>query len=134
MGPRQRFGNLNVLASVSMSEPAEKPPATPAERRLFRRIGARLEGRLVFAGVDAECLVHDMSATGAVVEVSPLPALCAELALDVPGVGFARGRARHYPGEGLVGIELDVPAARRDRIADRLILAAFRSPPLSENG
>ena len=112
-----------------MSEPAEKPPAATAERRLFRRIGARLEGRLVFAGVDAECLVHDMSATGAVVEVSPLPALGAELALEVPGVGFARGHVRRYPDACLVGIELDVPEARRPRIADRLILAAFRAPP-----
>ncbi len=119
-----------------MSSPAENPPATAqgAERRLFRRIGARLEGRLVFAGVDAECLVHDMSVTGAVVEVVPLPALGAELALEVPGVGFARGRALRYPDEGLVGIELDIPPARHDRIADRLILAAFRSPPRREIG
>lgn len=117
-----------------MAEPSQQTPAAPAgaERRLFRRIDARLEGRLVFAGVDTECLVHDMSATGAVVEVSPLPALGAELALEVPGVGFARGRALRYPDEGLVGIELDVPEARRDRIADRLILAAFRSPPLPD--
>jgi len=119
-----------------MVEPSQQTPAAPAgaERRLFRRIGARLEGRLVFAGVDAECLVHDMSVTGAVVEVVPLPALGAELALEVPGVGFARGRALRYPDEGLVGIELDIPPARHDRIADRLILAAFRSPPRRENG
>lgn len=124
-----------------MAEPFEKPPesaaeqapeqATEQERRQFRRIATRIEGRIVFAGVDAECLVHEMSASGAIVEVIPLPALGAEVALDVPEVGFARGVARRYPADHLVSIELATPPARRDRMTDRLILAAFRNPPES---
>ncbi|MBA4211382.1 MAG: hypothetical protein C0454_17805 [Parvibaculum sp.] len=104
---------------------------TDAERRRARRIAARIEGRIVFAGVDAECLIHEMSATGALVEVTPLPALGADVALEVPGVGFARGRAMRHDGV-TVSIDLDTPPARRDRMNDRLILAAFRNPPLSD--
>ncbi|HEX7776065.1 MAG TPA: PilZ domain-containing protein [Parvibaculum sp.] len=98
------------------------------ERRRFRRIGTRIEGRIVFAGVDVDCIVHEMSATGALVECLPLPALGTELALDVPDVGCARGIALRYDGE-LVSIELATPPERRDRLADRLILAAYRFPP-----
>jgi hypothetical protein len=122
---------------MKMAEPSEKPPESLAEqareqeRRQFRRIATRIEGRIVFAGVDAECLVHEMSASGAIVEVMPLPALGAEVALDVPEVGFARGIARRYPADHLVSIELATPPARRDRLTDKLILAAFRNPPLS---
>lgn len=114
-----------------MAKPSEKPPESLAEqeRRQFRRIATRIEGRIVFAGVDAECLVHEMSASGAIVEVLPLPALGADVALDVPEVGFARGIARRYPADHLVSIELATPPARRDRLTDKLILAAFRNPP-----
>ncbi len=81
-----------------MAEPSEiaGTPQTDAERRRFRRIATRIEGRIVFAGVDAECLVHEMSATGAIVEVMPLPAIGTEVALDVPGVGFSRGTAKRH--------------------------------------
>lgn len=116
-----------------MAEPSQHLPeeTTQTDRRRFRRIATRIEARIVFAGVDAECLVHEMSATGAIVEVLPLPALGAEIALDVPGVGCARGVAMHYPADGLVAIDLAVPPARHDRLTDRLILAAFRNPPLA---
>ena len=119
-----------------MAEPSEKQPesaveqAREQERRQFRRIATRIEGRIVFAGVDAECLIHEMSASGAIVEVMPLPALGAGIALDVPEVGFARGIAMRYPEPHLVSIELATPPARRDRLTDKLILAAFRHPPL----
>jgi hypothetical protein len=113
-----------------MSKPSEasQTPGLDAERRRFRRIATRIEGRIVFAGVDAECLIHEMSATGALIEVSPLPALGTEIALDVPGVGFARGRAMRHEGE-LVSLDLDTSRERHDRLNDRLILAAFRNPP-----
>ncbi|PKP76396.1 MAG: hypothetical protein CVT81_15030 [Alphaproteobacteria bacterium HGW-Alphaproteobacteria-3] len=119
-----------------MAEPSEKQPesaveqAREQERRQFRRIATRIEGRIVFAGVDAECLIHEMSASGAIVEVVPLPALGADIALDVPDVGFARGIAKRYPEPHLVSVDLATPPARRDRLTDRLILAAFRHPPL----
>jgi hypothetical protein len=118
-----------------MTDASKKPqtPPEPADRRLFRRIATRIEGRIVYAGVDAECLIHEMSATGAVVEVLPLPALGTSVALDAPGVGFARGRAVRYPSDCLVSIELDVPPTRRDRLTDKLILAAFRFPPITES-
>lgn len=99
-----------------------------AERRRFRRIAMCSEGRIVFAGVDTECLIHEMSATGAIVEASPLPAIGADVALDVPGVGFARGRAMRHDG-ATVSIDLQTTPERRDRLNDRLILAAFRNPP-----
>ena len=103
---------------------------TDAERRRFRRIATRIEGRIVFAGIDTECLIHEMSATGAIVESSPLPAIGADVALEVPGVGFARGRAMRHAG-AIVSIDLETPPGRRDRLNDRLILAAFRNPPES---
>ncbi|MEQ8267893.1 MAG: hypothetical protein RH982_11895 [Parvibaculum sp.] len=115
-----------------MAEPSYTPPEklTAADRRRFRRIATRIEGRIVYAGVDADCLIHEMSATGAVVEVMPLPALGTEIALDVPGVGFARGVATRYPARSLVGIDLATPPSRHERLTDRLILAAFRHPPI----
>jgi hypothetical protein len=114
-----------------MAEPSEiaGTPQTDAERRRFRRIATRIEGRIVYAGVDAECLVHEMSATGAIVEVTPLPAIGTDVALDVPGVGFARGTAMRHEPHGRVSIDLETSPARRDRLNDRLILAAFRFPP-----
>lgn len=116
----------------SGTEPMPKPEMPPAdetrERRLFRRIGTRIEGRIVFAGVDVECIVHDMSATGALVECLPLPALGVEVALDVPEVGFARGLAVRHDGD-LVCVELATSPVKRHRLADKLILAAFRFPP-----
>ena len=114
-----------------MAEPSEiaGSPETDAERRRFRRIATRIEGRIVYAGVDAECLIHEMSATGALVEVTPLPAIGAEVALDVPSVGFARGRAMRHDAANRVSIDLETPPSRHDRLTDRLILAAFRNPP-----
>lgn len=114
-----------------MAAPSEiaGTPQTDAERRRFRRIATRIEGRIVFAGVDAECLVHEMSATGAIVEVMPRPAIGTEVALDVPGVGFSRGVAKRHEGPDRVSIDLETSPARRDRLNDRLILAAFRYPP-----
>lgn len=111
-----------------MAEPSDTPETDVADRRLFRRIGTRIEGRIVFAGVDVDCIVHEMSATGALVECLPLPALGAEIALDVPEVGFARGFAVRHDGD-LVCIELTTSPAKRHRLADKLILAAFRNPP-----
>ena len=119
-----------------MAEPSEieqgigPQGAVEQERRQFRRIATRIEGRIVFAGVDAECLIHEMSVSGAIVEVMPLPVLGTEVALDVPDVGFARGVAKRYPAPHLVSVELATPPARRDRLTDKLILAAFRHPPL----
>lgn len=111
---------------ISRRSGPEKP-----DRRRHRRIAARLEGRIVFAGIDSECLIHEMSASGAIVEVSPLPALGARIALDVPGVGFAQGFAARHTPEGYAGVALDMPPEKRDRVVDRLILAAFRNPPLT---
>ncbi len=113
-----------------MSNTPEKPALAGGsrDRRLFRRIGTRIEGRIVFAGVDTECIVHEMSATGALIECLPLPALGADVALDVPEVGFARGAAVRYDGD-LVCIELATSPEKRNRLTDKLILAAFHNPP-----
>lgn len=114
-----------------MPLPSEITPASPKEasdRRRFRRIGTRIEGRIVFAGVDVDCIVHEMSATGALIECQPLPAIGADIALDVPDVGFARGVALRHDGD-LVSVELATLPRRHDRLSDKLILAAFRHPP-----
>lgn len=104
-------------------------PPHPSERRRFRRIGTRIEGRIVFSGVDAECLIHEMSPAGAIVEVSPRPEAGASLALDVPGVGFTHGRTLRHQEPALTCIEFSNDAEQVNRFADRLILAAFRNPP-----
>jgi len=111
-----------------MAEPSETQPKDASDRRLFRRIGTRIEGRVVFAGVDVDCIVHEMSATGALIECLPLPALGAAVAIDVPEVGFARGSVIRHDGE-LACVELSTPTGKRMKLADRLILAAFRNPP-----
>lgn len=114
-----------------MPKHSELPPARLVEtrdRRGFRRIGTRMEARIVFAGVDVDCIVHEMSATGALVECLPLPAIGAGLALDVPDVGCALGRAVRHE-DNLVCIELTTAPEKRNRFADKLILAAFRFPP-----
>lgn len=111
-----------------MAETTENQPQDASERRLFRRIGTRVEGRIVFAGVDVDCIVHEMSATGALIECLPPPALGAAVAIDVPDVGFARGTVIRHDGE-LACIELSTPTGKRMKLTDRLILAAFRNPP-----
>jgi hypothetical protein len=83
---------------------------------------------VVFAGVDTDCIVHEMSATGALVECQPLPAEAAHIALDVPGVGFALGRVTRHDND-LACVALDAAPEKRNRMTDRLILAAFRFPP-----
>jgi hypothetical protein len=50
------------------------------------------------------------------------------VALDVPGVGFALGRVMRLDGH-LACVALDAAPEKRDRLADRLILAAFHNPP-----
>jgi len=99
-----------------------------ADRRTFRRIATRIEGRIVFAGVDTDCIVHEMSASGAIVECQPLPAEFAAVALDVPEVGFALGHVIRHDGD-LVCVSLTTAPERRERITDKLILAAFNHPP-----
>ena len=114
-----------------MSKQLEKPPAKPeevADRRVFRRIATRIEGRIVFAGVDTDCIIHEMSATGALVECQPMPAEYAAVALDVPEVGFALGHVIRHTGD-LACIALTTAPERRERITDKLILAAFHHPP-----
>ncbi|MDO8420845.1 MAG: PilZ domain-containing protein [Parvibaculum sp.] len=114
-----------------MPKHVQLPPTSPndaPDRRSFRRISARIEGRIVFAGVDVDCIVHEMSATGAVIECRPLPASGASIALDVPEVGFALGHVIRHE-DNLVCVELTTAPARRNKLADKLILAAFKFPP-----
>ncbi|MFZ3033639.1 MAG: hypothetical protein WA138_06470 [Parvibaculum sp.] len=114
-----------------MSKNFEKPPIRPeeaADRRIFRRIATRIEGRIVFAGVDTDCIVHEMSASGALIECQPMPAEYAAVALDVPEVGFALGHVIRHE-DHLICISLTTAPARRERMTDKLILAAFRYPP-----
>lgn len=114
-----------------MSKHVKNTPEWPeeiADRRIFRRIATRIEGRIVFAGVDVDCIVHEMSATGAIIECRPLPAAGASIALDVPEVGFALGHVIRHE-ENLVCVELTTAPARRNKLADKLILAAFKFPP-----
>lgn len=99
-----------------------------ADRRLFRRIATHIEGRIVFAGVDTDCIIHEMSASGAIVECQPMPAEFAAVALDVPQVGFALGHVIRHE-DHLTCISLTTAPERRERITDRLILAAFHHPP-----
>lgn len=99
------------------------------DRRRFRRIGLRIEGRIVFAGVDVECLVHEMSSSGVVVECLPLPALGAQVAIDVPEVALSRGIVVRHIEPHLACIDLDMPPDGRADISDRLIIAACRYPP-----
>tara|TARA_R110000824_G_scaffold390760_23_gene588106 strand:- start:20222 stop:20572 length:351 start_codon:yes stop_codon:yes gene_type:complete len=114
-----------------MSKQFQTPPPAlddASDRRMFRRIATRIEGRIVFAGVDTDCIIHEMSATGAIVECLPMPAAAALVALDVPHVGFARGHViRHM--DNLTCIALDAAPDKRNRMTDKLILAAFNFPP-----
>ncbi|MDO8289054.1 MAG: PilZ domain-containing protein [Parvibaculum sp.] len=114
-----------------MSKHSQLPPSSQndaSNRRVFRRIATRIEGRIVFAGVDTDCIIHEMSATGALVECQPLPAAHEPVALDVPHVGFALGRVLRHEDE-LACIELTTTPAKRNKLADKLILAAFNFPP-----
>lgn len=114
-----------------MSKHHHQPPSSldkVTDRRVFRRIATRIEGRIVFAGVDTDCIIHEMSATGAIVECLPLPSDDAKVALDVPSVGFALGRVVRAEGETIC-IALDAAPEKRERLTDKLILAAFRYPP-----
>lgn len=114
-----------------MSNYFEKKPAQQdeiADRRTFRRIATRIEGRIVFAGIDTDCIIHEMSASGAIVECQPMPAEYAAVALDVPDVGFALGHVIRHE-DHLVCISLTTAPERRERMTDKLILAAFRNPP-----
>ena len=114
-----------------MSKHFKNPPTREQEvsdRRIFRRIATYIEGRIVFAGVDTDCIIHEMSASGATVECQPTPAEYAAVALDVPEVGFALGHVIRHEGD-LICISLTTAPERRKRITDKLILAAFHHPP-----
>jgi hypothetical protein len=99
-----------------------KTPVKP-DRRRRRRIATAISGRIVFPGVDAECWVNQMSATSALVEVLPLPALNTPVALDVPGIGFSRGVTVRHTGSH-VCIRLDPSLRQEQTMDDRL--AALR--------
>ncbi|MDF1687474.1 MAG: hypothetical protein ACJAXQ_001789 [Parvibaculaceae bacterium] len=100
----------------------------PIERRECPRIDTFIEGRIVFASTDTDCIIHEMSASGAVVEVLPLPDLGDEIALDAPGIGFSRGEVVGHFTDG-VRIKLHTSAHTKNRIATRLSDPAKRFYP-----
>lgn len=107
----------------------------PAEndRRRRKRVATEISGRIVYPGVDAECIIRQMSATGALVEVEPLPLLDVPCALDVPGIGVAQGWAIRYV-RNLVCIRLDPSLWREQSMSDRLEDPARRIyPPLRDD-
>ncbi len=62
-----------------------------------------------------------MSATSALVEVVPLPALQTPVALDVPGIGFSRGITVRHTGRHVcirLGPSLRKEQAMDDRLSD----------------
>ncbi len=61
-----------------------------------------------------------MSATSALVEVLPLPALNTPVALDVPGIGFSRGTTVRHTGRH-VCIRLEPSLRKEQMMEDRLI-------------
>lgn len=89
------------------------------ERRRRRRVATAISGRIVFPGVDAECWINQMSATSALVEVIPLPALNTPVALDVPGIGFSRGVTVRHTGRH-VCIRLEPSLRKEQAMDDRL--------------
>ncbi len=89
------------------------------ERRRNRRVATSIYGRLVYPGVDTECFIKQMSATGVLVEATPLPALHVPVALSVPGIGFAHGTSIRYSG-GLLCIRLHPTMSHEQFMADRL--------------
>ena len=95
-----------------------KSPVKP-DRRRRKRIATAISGRIVYPGVDAECWVNQMSATSALVEVLPLPALNTPVALDVPGIGFSRGVTVRHTGSH-VCIRLEPSLRKEQAMEDRL--------------
>tara|TARA_R110002096_G_scaffold192255_5_gene373830 strand:- start:1023 stop:1355 length:333 start_codon:yes stop_codon:yes gene_type:complete len=89
------------------------------DRRRRRRVAAGISGRIVYPGVDAECWINQISATSALVEVVPLPALETPVALDVPGIGFSRGITVRHTGR-YVCIRLDPSLRKEQEMDDRL--------------
>ncbi len=89
------------------------------ERRRSRRVATSIYGRLVYPGVDTECFIKQMSATGALIATTPMPALHVPVALDVPGIGFASGTSVRYSG-GLLCIRLHPTMSHEQFMADRL--------------
>mgnify|MGYP001341658679 CR=1 FL=1 len=118
-----------LQTQVTEKTPAPKP--ADKDRRRHKRIDTAIEGRIVYPGVDAECIIHEMSATGAVVEVVPLPALGTEIALDVPGVGFTRGRTVRYLRDK-IGLELHTHPSKQHKFVDRLILVALENKEIGD--
>lgn len=96
-----------------MSEPVK------IERRRRARVATAISGRVVFAGVDVECFIKQMSATSALIDSTPLPALNQPIALDVPGIGFARGTSIRYAGDS-VCIRLEPDMCHEQFMSDRL--------------
>ncbi|AWZ01094.1 hypothetical protein RHODOSMS8_01558 [Rhodobiaceae bacterium] len=89
------------------------------DRRRRRRIATAISGRIVYPGIDAECWINQMSATSALVEVVPLPALETPVALDVPGIGFSRGITVRHTGQH-VCVRLDPSLRKEQAMDDRL--------------
>ncbi|WOF74423.1 hypothetical protein QMT40_002075 [Parvibaculaceae bacterium PLY_AMNH_Bact1] len=102
------------------------------ERRRRPRVATAISGRIVYPGVDAECWINQMSATSALVEVVPLPAVNTPVAVDVPGIGFSRGITARHTGR-YVCIRLE-PSLRKEQAMDDRLSDLVKSETTTNQG
>lgn len=77
---------------------------TGDERRRHDRLDREEQGTLTYLGISYPTTLLNLSAGGALVISSVAPPLSAEVELDFPDLGHARGNVVHTRGGG-IGIE-----------------------------
>lgn len=125
------FPAMKICCKPPVTQKTPPTKSVKKDRRRHKRIDTAIDGRIVYSGVDAECIIHEMSATGALVEVIPLPVLGTEIALDVPGIGFARGRTVRYLHDK-IGLELHTHTGKQHKFTDKLTLIAFENKEMGD--
>lgn len=89
------------------------------DRRRTQRISVSRDGRLVGPFSDLSCTFQEISETGAKVEAPCVPQVGDDVAVELPRVGYARGKVVRLD-DGAIYIAFDCSDPAQNRIARRI--------------
>ena len=126
MGVERRSRAATPACKMKTSDPVVAKAR--AERRRFRRVRVDCPARLFVPSDarEAQCKIVDLSPGGASVECTVVPDAGTPIVLYVDGFGRLEGSVMRTEG-GDFGVRFNCTAAKRERIAEQLILFMNRS-------